>query len=467
MSGSRPLLLTGVAFAMALLALWRGFSALSLERLVIAVAALVLFGLVFARTEFGLYVLIFSMLLSPEFTLGGGLAERRAAVVRVEDVLLVVIAVAWLAKTAVNKELGLVVKTPLNKPIAAYIAGQLIATLLGMVTGTVKTATGLLYVVKYVEYFVVYYMVVNNLEDRAQAWRLAGAAFVTAAIVSLHGIAQIPQGGRVSAPFEGDMGEPNTFGGYLLLMMAVAVGLAFETRNLRHRAMYTGLVGLMFVPFLYTLSRASYLAAIPVFLCLFLLFPRRRLVLTGIALAGLAVAVVSPPQVVQKRVTYTFQGQAAREGSPFASRFDSSTTERLESYENAIHAWLERPLLGRGVTGFRFIDAQYPRLLVESGVVGFVTFAWLMIALLGAVAAVYRHADTPLIRGLAGGFLAGIVGALVHGVGSNTFIIIRIMEPFWLLAAIVVAMPHLAERTPAKAYVRPASWPPPVIPAMR
>ena len=35
------------------------------------------------------------------------------------------------------------------------------------------------------------------------------------------------------------------------------------------------------------------------------------------------------------------------------------------------------PIFGRGVTGFRFVDAQYPRLLVESGVVGFAAFAWL------------------------------------------------------------------------------------------
>jgi len=104
----------------------------------------------------------------------------------------------------------------------------------------------------------------------------------------------------------------------------------------------------------------------------------------------------------------------------------------------------------------------------SSGVVGFAAFAWLIGALVAAVASVYRHADTPLIRGLAGGFLAGIIGTLVHGIGSNTFIIIRIMEPFWLLAAIVVAMPHLAERVSTRAsFTRPASWPSPVIPVAR
>src|SRR4051794_5806405 len=113
MPTSRPLVTTLLLFVVGLYALWRGLNTLSLERLVFGVAALVIFSLVFMRTEFGLYVVIFSMLLSPEFSLAGGLAERREAAIRVEDILLIVIGVAWLAKTAVNKEVGLVVKTSL------------------------------------------------------------------------------------------------------------------------------------------------------------------------------------------------------------------------------------------------------------------------------------------------------------------------------------------------------------------
>ena len=458
MSDSRPLLVTGLLFAVGLLALWRGFSALSIDRLVFGIAALALFSVVFIRTEFGLYFVIFSMLLSPEFSMSGGLAERREASIRVEDILLGVIGIAWLAKTAVNKEVGLVVKTSLNRPIVVYIGSQLVATLIGMVAGTVRTATGLLYVIKYVEYFVVYYMVANNVEDRAHAWRLVGAAFVTAAIVSVNGLMQIPRGQRVSAPFEGDVGEPNTFGGYLLMMMAIAAGLAFEARSVKLRLVMTGVIGLMFVPFVYTLSRASYLAAIPVFLVLFVLFPRRRVVVGALAGVVIIVAVFAPPEAVTKRVKYTFQGPGTRVAGVTTGELDPSTTERLEAYEAAIRAWSESPIIGRGVTGYRFIDAQYPRLLVESGVVGFAAFAWLIVALVSAVVRVYRDTDAPMVRGLAGGFLAAIVGVLVHGVGSNSFIIIRIMEPFWLFAAIVLALPRLPEASARPARPDPDAW---------
>src|SRR5438034_515654 len=192
--------------------------------------AFTVFLVVFVKTELGLYLVIFSMLLSPEIATGPvGLAEGRRVVIRTEDLVLLVVAFSWLAKTAVNKELGLTLKTQLNRPIMWYVIVTAIATLLGYATGTVQGLGGFFYVLKYVEYFVVYYMVANNLGDRSQAWRLVVAALLTAAIVSVIGAAQIPSGQRVSAPFEGSEGEPNTFGGYLVLMIAVISGIALET----------------------------------------------------------------------------------------------------------------------------------------------------------------------------------------------------------------------------------------------
>src|SRR5205823_8077586 len=232
-----------------------------------AVAALLLFALAFVRTDFGIYVVIFSMLLSPQFgSKGAGVGAGRGVTFRTEDFVLLVIGLSWLAKTAVNKELNLVARTPLNWAILSYVAANLVATMLGYMTGTIGSWSGYFYVLKYVEYFVIYYMAVNNLRDREHAWRLVGAAFVTAGIVSVIALAQVPSGTRVSAPFEGEVGEPNTFGGYLLFMMAIAAGVALETQNLRRRAQSLALLGLMAVPLFFTLSRASYLGLIPAFL---------------------------------------------------------------------------------------------------------------------------------------------------------------------------------------------------------
>jgi O-antigen ligase len=423
-------------------------------------AALAVFLVVFVRIEFGLYLVIFSMLLSPQFGAGGMVAEGRRIVIRSEDLLLLVVAFSWLARTAVNKELGLTLKTPLNRPILAYVAATGIATLIGYMTGTVAGYGGAFYVLKYIEYFVVYYMVVNNLVDRRQAWRFVTAAFITAVIVSLIGLTQIPSGQRVSAPFEGKEGEPNTFGGYLLLLIAVAGGIALETVRIRTRAIYLGLAGLMSIPFMFTLSRTSYVGVIPAVAVMAALSSRRRLMIGGliVVLVASSVGMTLFPDVVMKRVHYTFEPER---GQPTvrvgAVGLDPSTSARLISVKQAFEGFTQRPIFGYGVTGFAFMDQQFARTLVETGIVGFATFLALVWAVFKAGVASYRTLTVPEDRGLALGFVAGTAGLLGHALGANTFIIVRIMEPFWFFAAIVVALPVLAPAEPAEAAPAPAA----------
>ncbi|PYN35588.1 MAG: hypothetical protein DME01_11690 [Candidatus Rokuibacteriota bacterium] len=423
-------------------------------------AALAVFLIVFVRIEFGLYLVIFSMLLSPQLGSGGAVAEGRRIVIRSEDLLLLVVAFSWLAKTAVNKELGLTLKTPLNRPILAYVAATAIATLIGYMTGTVAGYGGVFYVLKYIEYFIVYYMVVNNLVDRRQAWRLVTAAFLTAVIVSLIGLTQIPSGQRVSAPFEGKAGEPNTFGGYLLLLIAVAGGIALETTRLRTRAIYLGLAGMMSIPFMFTLSRTSYVGAIPAVATMAVLSSRRRLMIGGLIAALVASPAVMTlfPDSVMKRVHYTFEPER---GQPTvrvgAVGLDPSTSARLISVKQAFEGFTHRPIFGYGVTGFAFMDQQFARTLVETGIVGLATFLALVWAVLKAGVTSYRALTVPEERGLALGFVAGTVGLLGHALGANTFIIVRIMEPFWFFAAIVVALPGLAQAETAAVEPAPAA----------
>src|SRR3989449_4524921 len=415
----------------------------------ILLIAFAVFLVVFVRTEFGLYLVIFSMLLSPKLGSGSGeLAEGRRVVIRTEDLVLIVVAFTWLAKTAVNKELGLARKTPLNRPILWYVTVAVMATLVGYATGTVHGLGGFFYVLKYMEYFVVYYMVANNLSDRSQAWRFVGAAFLTAAIVSVIGAAQIPSGHRVSAPFEGTEGEANTLGGYLVFMMALAGGIALETQRLRVRLTCLALVALMAGPLAYTPSRAAFLA-VPVVLAALGVFSSRRRVVVGALLLLLVAApligVALLPKAVVNRILYTFEPEAGQATIRFGKlALHPPTSARVLTAQQAFVAWTRQPVLGYGVTGARFMDVKYARTLVETGIVGLAVFLWLAWSALKSGLASFRMLRDPEDRGLALGFLAGTVGLLVHAVGANTFIIVRIMEPFWFFAAVVVSLPALA-----------------------
>jgi O-antigen ligase len=417
----------------------------------------------FLHTELALHVILLSMLLSPEIVVGGiaGVsigkpdAKGDVLVLRIEDLILTTVCLAWLARAAIFKEVGLIRKTPLNAPIVAYTVALIVATLLGTFAGNVRPLRGFFFTLKYVEYFVVYLMAVNYIRDEQQLRRLLRTALATCAVAAVMGMAQIPSGERVSAPFEGSYGEPNTFGGYLVFMLAVTLGLALAARTVPASLWCFALAAVIVVPLLYTLSRTSWLAALPMLLTLALLSPRRVIVLAGLGAAMVLGSTLFPAQVVD-RYNYTFHAPEARGDVRIGeTRLDSSTSARLDSWRYGVRGWLERPLLGYGVTGFPFMDAQYIRVLVEGGLLGLAAFLWLLWRILRMAWSAYRDALGTRFEGLALGYIAGVVALVTHGIGANTFIIVRIMEPFWFLTGIVAVLP-LLRRTGAHDLAAPA-----------
>ncbi|MSR82896.1 MAG: hypothetical protein EXS58_08215 [Candidatus Latescibacteria bacterium] len=111
------------------------------------VAGIVIFIACLVNTEASIYVLIFSMLLSREFMVGGlggssATTSSRGVTLRSEDLLLLVLGFAWLARMAVHKDLGLVRETPLNRPIGYYVTICTLATGAGLIFGSVNGMTG-------------------------------------------------------------------------------------------------------------------------------------------------------------------------------------------------------------------------------------------------------------------------------------------------------------------------------------
>ncbi len=421
---------------------------LSATSAIAMVIGLVIFSASFASTKIALYILIFSMLLSPEFIVGetSGAALERGVTIRLDDLILIIIGFSWLAKMAIDKELGLFLRTPLNKPIAYYLIICLISTLLGALFGRVDLKTGVFFVLKYFEYVIIYFMAVNYLESKSQARSYVWAMLITCAIVSVIGIFQIPLGGRVSAPFEGASGEPNTFGGYLVFMISIAAGLCLTSPSSGRRLFYGFMIILFAIPFFYTQSRASYLAAIPALFTFLYLAKKRRWVLVVLALLVISLPYLTP-RVAKERITYTFtQGANRADVVEIAGvRLDTSTSARVRTWQAALVAWLKHPILGHGITGYRFVDAQYVRVITETGFLGLVTFLSLIITVLKRAHGTLISAKDPFEEGIAIGFLAGFIGLLFHAIGANTFIIVRIMEPFWFITAVVVSISGLKE----------------------
>ena len=418
-------------------------------QILLAGCATALLILCFASTTIALYVLIFSMLLSPEFIVGttGGASLGRGVTLRLDDIVIMIISITWIGKMALKKDLGIFLRTPLNKPIAYYLLACLISTLFGALFRDLELKTGLFFVLKYFEFTLIYFMAANHINNKKQINHLLIALFIVAVIVSIIGITQIPSGARVSAPFEGKEGEPNTFGGYLLFMICLAGGLALSSGDLKKQIILGLTIVLMTIPLIYTQSRSSYLGTIPALISFIWLSERRYPVFIMIFIMLFLITFFGA-EPARKRISYTFFEKRDRgEYEVLGKRLDTSASARLKSWTLALRDFKNHPLFGYGVTGYRFIDAQYFRVMIETGAVGLFFFFHLLWNIFKHSLRVFKTCSDYPEKGLTMGFIAGFIGLLFHAIGANTFIIVRIMEPFWFVCAMIMSISRLKEET--------------------
>lgn len=442
---------------------------------VAAVAGTAFMIAAFLSTRLALYFLVYSMLLGPELEFGeelrGSGATKKGAgglghgiALRLDDFLLVIVGLIWLIKTSIHKQEAPLKYTPLNSPIIFYVAACGFATLMGVFTGRVKPLPGFFFNLKYFEYFFLYFMVINVVGTKEQAKGLITASLWTCVLVSLFAIAQIPSGERASAPFEGKEGEPNTLGGYLVFMMCIAGGLVLTPGAVSKRWPLFILLGFAVISLLATLSRSSFLALAVVLIVLIMRMSYRRPLLFSFLFLIVASIPWWIPTTVKERVFFTFTQSSKEVGQVKVGgvRVDTSTSERLRSWQQSLDAFKASPIYGMGVTGSRFfMDAMYPRVLTETGLLGLMAFFFLLWRLWRIGMDCYADAQgkDPFREGIAIGFLLGLLGMVVHAVGSNTFIIVRIMEPFWLFAALMVRMHIMAQEPQAEGSYVPVTHP--------
>ena len=413
---------------------------------ILCISAILMLFVSFIRLEWAIVLLIYAMLLSPELILGS-VSSNREITIRIEDIFLVIFSFLWLARAALHKKVQFLRKTPMNKYLAFYTITFVFATLKGMLTNDVRPVQGTFYILKYLEYFIIYFLVVGILKNRKQAVMYIKAFIITFAIVNIYAFTQIGLGGRVSAPFEGPVGEPNTLGGYQVLLFGVIIGLLSHMSRSKWRWLMALLCVFSFIPFAYTLSRSSYMSLVPTYLVLvYFNRSRKRNILIGSLFIVLILSFFFFPKNVKERIMYTFVPQQQQYIDPvkvFGVKLGPSASARFKSWEYAIRFWLKRPVLGYGVTGKGFLDSQFVRTFVELGSLGFIAFLLLLIGVYRNTLRIYHNTNDGLFKGLALGFLAGHIGMIMHALTANTFIIIRIMEPYWFLLGIVMMIPEI------------------------
>ena len=241
---------------------------------------------------------------------------------------------------------------------------------------------------------------------------------------------------RISGTFM-DLGA-NEMGAYSVTMALICLGCLISCWNYKkYRYIFILLFVCAGLSLLYSYSRGAYVAFLLGTIIIFLKY-KNTLKLLIPSLFILSFLLMNLPPSVEER----FSSIDAEEGER-----DESAQSRIEVWEIVLGKFLETP-----VVGFGYRTAQDPRInphemdthnyyikmLVERGLIGFITFIVLLIILWKLVSRTLVWDDgDELINGVVLGMCGSIVALLMSNMFGDRFSHYPVMTSFWVFIALI------------------------------
>src|SRR6185436_4297081 len=388
-------------------------------------SAFLVYIVTFIDLTLGLAILIACVGLSPELTIAG------IQNVRLEDFVVPALLLSWITRIMQQRiPLAPLIVTP---ALPLYGAAICIATMVGVAAGTTKFSSALLYMGKFTEFFLIYLLLVNNI-TRREEFRSLAVFTVLVALASALMVSNAFSDDRTAARLNGPLGETaNMYGGYLILNLAIALGLFLHSSTTAARAAFAGAIVLLGIPLLYTYSRTSFVAILAASLLFGALKDRRLLVVTVIV--GLITPVIAPAAIMDR--ISTIAGVAT-------GNEPSSWSSRLFAWQSlGGKALSESPLVGFGLASVNLgmVDNEYVRVLIDTGILGLSLFLWVLVKLgIRATSLINQLTTHTFERGYASGYWIAFVAMMVHAVGATSYTSIRTMECFVVITGLFGAL---------------------------
>jgi O-antigen ligase len=332
------------------------------------------------------------------------------------------------------------------------IALLLVAGLIGIVVSPDHVRAIGIYRAYFVEAIACFYIAVDMLRTRDE---LRTFLFVAAVGSSLMAIGEIVLFAIVFAHHQLDLSgapaflntTPNAVALYLEPPLAFAIAFTVFPSQPKERWLAAGVLSLIVVAMVLTLSRASYLAMAVLAVVLVLSVPSRAWRFRTVALLALLVLIVIEVPLIGQRI----------------ATLGYSAELRSSIYGQAIQVLKQRPIFGAGISGFPIRVAPfrpgnqriqlYPHDLwlttwSELGLLGLISFAVIFFGLLWrGVRALPRATD--LQRPILWGAVGALILYLVHGLFDSPYWKNDLSVEFWLLAALQVVAVRATGRTAA------------------
>ena len=369
--------------------------------------------------------------------------------------LLGLIAVRWLVKPEFK-----IVRTPLDRPLLIFYGVTLLSTFIAIFQSSVDVVDARR-AMRVLSYYLTFFVVTNLVRELRQLLSLLNGLFLLATIVAAAMIVQFFLGhtvqllpGRVESlatQYE-DVTRILPPGWSIILISFVAVFCILVLEKNKPRSLLKFLqCGLLGIALLFTFLRSYWAALIIVFFLLgyiFRRYDRRRLIRWGLvaifSAAMILLVIFSDPGSRAARLVGASMdrlGTLGRSGT-FQGE-DSSLNWRKIENRYALSTIASHPLIGLGM-GARYrprdpkLDQRSPRgyavdlrglihnghlkILLQSGLLGYLSLMWLSFVFLMRGFRYWRGIASDRMRGVVLGFTLAYLAVLIAAVANSTFV---------------------------------------------
>lgn len=301
----------------------------------------------------------------------------------------------------------------------------------------------------YVEMFLLFFVAAASIRTRKQMAIVIGLMCISVLMVNRNYLSTV--GSRNFSHFSYELRDAGTLGyagengmGAFQAEFAIfLVGLAVFAKKpvLKLGLLAIALYSLYCLEL--TLSRGAYAGFLLGLLVLGLIKERKILILLVILLVSWQSLV---PNAVTERVTMTYQ---QGEG------LDSSAGERVAIWQDALQVFNEEPILGTGLNTYAYMGRvgpytdthnYYLKVLMETGVVGFLIFLWLLGVGCKISWRLFRRARDPIMSALGCGFFAMLICTIVVNFFGDRWTFLQVNGFFWVLLGLVARGLHVVNQ---------------------
>ena len=299
-------------------------------------------------------------------------------------------------------------------PYAAFAAFAASGILVSPDPGTSATEW-----VRLVAIMVTYALVYVSTTSRAQVVRVLIAVVVSGVIPAAAGIGQYVWGGQRTigdySRLTGTFVHPDPYGIYLALVITVGMTVLLA-RTSWDRWLVAPALLVLIAALVGSYTRTAWVIVGIAILVLGAVRFRRLLLLAPFLVAAVILVVPS--------TTTRFNDLSTPRTNPYGT--GNSFNSRVTQWRDALPKAERRPLTGLGLTAIvdesqysQHVHSDYVRTLVETGVFGFVSYVWLLLATLIGCLKTIRATGRESTWPLAAAGLAGLAAATCYLVASG------------------------------------------------